>query len=191
MKKILALILALCMVFALSAVAFAAEDEISVAMITDYGDITDQSFNQTTYEACKEYCEENGIDFKYYKPASDSDADRVAMIENAIDEGFNVIVMPGFAFAPAIAAYYDTEISGDAVTTTAVYFPRRQEDENETFTVAVTQPTAGENYFYDGDFDPTTVTAATFPAKEYTRETYPWPTVSTTAPDAAAFSPAD
>ena len=103
MKKILALILALCMVFALSAVAFAAEDEISVAMITDYGDITDQSFNQTTYEACKEYCEENGIDFKYYKPASDSDADRVAMIENAIDEGFNVIVMPGFAFAPAIA----------------------------------------------------------------------------------------
>ena len=72
-------------------------------MITDYGDITDQSFNQTTYEACKAYCEENGIDFKYYKPASDSDADRVTMIENAIDEGFTVVVMPGFAFAPAIA----------------------------------------------------------------------------------------
>jgi len=78
--------------------------DFSVAMITDYGDITDQSFNQTTYEACKEYCDANGINFKYYKPASDSDADRVTMIENAIDEGFNVIVMPGFAFAPAIAA---------------------------------------------------------------------------------------
>ena len=26
--------------------------DIRVAMITDYGDITDQSFNQTTYEAC-------------------------------------------------------------------------------------------------------------------------------------------
>ena len=25
--------------------------DFSVAMITDYGDITDQSFNQTTYEA--------------------------------------------------------------------------------------------------------------------------------------------
>ncbi len=103
MKKILALVLALCMIFALSAVAMAADDEIAVAMITDYGDITDQSFNQTTYEACKAYCEENGIEFKYYKPASDSDADRVAMIENAIDEGFTVIVMPGFAFAAAIA----------------------------------------------------------------------------------------
>ena len=27
--------------------------EYAVAMITDYGDITDQSFNQTTYEACR------------------------------------------------------------------------------------------------------------------------------------------
>ena len=24
-------------------------------MITDYGDITDQSFNQTTYEACQKF----------------------------------------------------------------------------------------------------------------------------------------
>ena len=39
-----------------------------VAMVTDYGDITDQSFNQTTYEACKEYCDGAGLDFKYYKP---------------------------------------------------------------------------------------------------------------------------
>ena len=36
--------------------AAVAESEWRVAMITDYGDITDQSFNQTTYEACKAYC---------------------------------------------------------------------------------------------------------------------------------------
>ncbi|MBR3174677.1 MAG: BMP family ABC transporter substrate-binding protein [Oscillospiraceae bacterium] len=78
--------------------------DIQVAMITDYGDITDQSFNQTTYEACKAYCESNGLAFTYFKPASDSDEDRVSMIEKAIDEGYNVIVMPGYAFAPAIAA---------------------------------------------------------------------------------------
>ena len=121
MKKLLALLLAVLMVIALAACgesnskddattapdstdAPAAAVEFSVAMITDYGDIIDQSFNQTTYEACKEFCEANGVDFKYYKPASDSDDDRVAMIEKAIDEGFNVIVMPGYAFAPAIAA---------------------------------------------------------------------------------------
>ena len=76
--------------------------EYAVAMITDYGDITDQSFNQTTYEACKAFCEANGIDFNYFKPAGDNTADRVAMIEKAVDEGYNVIVMPGYAFGGAI-----------------------------------------------------------------------------------------
>ncbi|MBQ3559321.1 MAG: BMP family ABC transporter substrate-binding protein [Agathobacter sp.] len=83
-------------------------EEYAVAMITDYGDITDQSFNQTTYEACKAFCEKNKIDFKYFKPADDSTADRVASVEKAIDEGFNVIVMPGYAFGGTIA-----EVSAD------------------------------------------------------------------------------
>lgn len=82
--------------------------DYSVAMITDYGDITDQSFNQTTYEACKAFCEMNGIDFQYYKPSADSTADRIASVELAIDDGYNVIVMPGYAFGGTIA-----EISGD------------------------------------------------------------------------------
>ena len=76
--------------------------EYAVAMITDYGDITDQSFNQTTYEACKAFCEDNGVQFSYFKPAGDNTADRVAMIEKAADEGYNVIVMPGYAFGGAI-----------------------------------------------------------------------------------------
>ena len=107
MKKILALLLAMMMVLSLVACGGGGGKggdaaEMSVAMITDYGDITDQSFNQTTYEACKAYADANGIDFSYYKPASDSDADRVTMIETAIDDGYNVIVMPGYAFGNAI-----------------------------------------------------------------------------------------
>ena len=106
MKKLIALLLALVMVMGMVACGAkeeAAEDGYKVAMVTDYGDITDQSFNQTTYEACKAFCEDQGIDFTYYKPAGDSDAERVAMIEKAVDEGYNVIVLPGFAFASAIA----------------------------------------------------------------------------------------
>ena len=130
MKKILALALALCMIFALAAcgqsaapaaapaaepaAAPAAEPaaeaaaDIQVAMITDYGDITDQSFNQTTYEACKAFTEANKIDFTYYKPEGDSTAEREAMIDKAVADGYNVLVLPGYAFAEAIVAAAET-----------------------------------------------------------------------------------
>ena len=127
MKKLLALLLALAMVACLFA-GCAGDPEPSedtptpssdtpsseepsseptgetykIAMITDYGDITDQSFNQTTYEACKAFAEDNSIEFSYFKPAGDNTADRVAMIEKAVNDGFNVIVMPGYAFGGAI-----------------------------------------------------------------------------------------
>ena len=101
MKKLLAILLTLAMLFSFASFA-AADESVKVAMITDYGDITDQSFNQTTYEAAKAFCEANGLDFQYYKPGSDSDTDRISSIEKAIDEGFNVIIMPGYAFGPAI-----------------------------------------------------------------------------------------
>ena len=123
MKKYIALLLALVMVFALAAcgskeetpapagseeaAAPEATSDVKVAMITDYGDITDQSFNQTTYEACKAFCEKNAVDFKYYKPTDDSTAARVEMIDQAIAEGYNVVVMPGYAFAGAIVETQD------------------------------------------------------------------------------------
>ena len=72
--------------------------DVKIAMITDYGDITDQSFNQTTYEACQKFAGDNGYDFKYYKPTDNSTAGRVASTELAIADGYNVIVMPGYAF---------------------------------------------------------------------------------------------
>lgn len=81
---------------------------MKVAMITDYGDITDQSFNQTTYEASKAFCEANGLSFKYYKPAGDSTEARVASVEQAIQEGFNVIVMPGYAFGATVVEVAET-----------------------------------------------------------------------------------
>lgn len=78
-----------------------------VAMITDYGDITDQSFNQATYEGAQAFCTANGVDFTYYKPTDDSTAARVASIDQAVAEGYNVLLMPGFAFAGAIAETVD------------------------------------------------------------------------------------
>ena len=107
MKKFIVVLLAALMVFSFAACGGSKggssdDGTMKVAMVTDYGDITDQSFNQTTYEACKAFCDENGVEFTYKKPASDADADRVSSIEEAIEEGYNVIVMPGYAFANAI-----------------------------------------------------------------------------------------
>lgn len=79
-----------------------ATSDMSVAMITDSGEITDKSFNQTTYEASKAWSEENGVDFKYYKPSADSTDARVQAVETAIAEGHNVIVMPGYLFAGTV-----------------------------------------------------------------------------------------
>lgn len=111
-KKLVALLLAGAMVFSLAACGGSGKDEkkendgqksdMNVAMVTDSGDITDQSFNQTTYETCKAWAEENDVEFNYFKPESDSDEARNASVDQAVAEGANVIVLPGYMFAATI-----------------------------------------------------------------------------------------
>ena len=114
MKKILAMLLVLAMALSLvacggNADAPAAEaPAYKVAMVTDYGDITDQSFNQTTWEAVVKFGKDNNIETKYYKPTTNDTAGRVASVELAIAEGNNVIVLPGYAFGGTLA-----EVSGN------------------------------------------------------------------------------
>lgn len=87
--------------------AESAASDMKIAMITDSGDITDQSFNQTTYETCKAWAEANGTDFNYYKPESDSNEARNASVDQAVADGANVVVMPGYMFAATIVAQSD------------------------------------------------------------------------------------
>ena len=106
-KRLVSCLIAVSMVMAMTACGNTEEEgagssEYRVTMITDAGDITDQSFNQTTYEACSEYCSEHDIDFTYKKPDGDTDYARIAMIDVAVAEGYNIIVMPGYIFAPAL-----------------------------------------------------------------------------------------
>ncbi|MBQ3486003.1 MAG: BMP family ABC transporter substrate-binding protein [Clostridia bacterium] len=115
MKKIFALLLAVLMVASLCAGCgssgngeAAGNSEYRIAMVTDYGDITDQSFNQTTWEAVVKFGEDNNVETKYYKPTSNDTAGRVASVELAIAEGYNVIVMPGYAFGGTIVECAET-----------------------------------------------------------------------------------
>ena len=47
-----------------------------IARITDSGDITDESFNQITWETVCAYGDANGVEYEYYKPAEDTDEER-------------------------------------------------------------------------------------------------------------------
>ena len=73
--------------------------DMKIAMITDSGDITDQSFNQTTYETAKAWSTANGASFTYYKPEKDTDEARDAAVDLAVADGANIIIMPGYLFA--------------------------------------------------------------------------------------------
>ena len=73
-----------------------------VALVTDVGTIDDESFNQACWEGVKEWCEANGLEYTFYQPTEDSTDARVLSIAQAITEGYNTIVMPGYLFGATL-----------------------------------------------------------------------------------------
>ncbi|MEG1706634.1 MAG: BMP family ABC transporter substrate-binding protein [Clostridia bacterium] len=76
-----------------------------LAVVTDVGQLKDKGFNQGTWEGLKRYAHENKISYKYYQPANGeqaTDADRVAAMTAAINNGAKVIVTPGFLQSTAL-----------------------------------------------------------------------------------------
>ncbi|MCR4695396.1 MAG: BMP family ABC transporter substrate-binding protein [Pseudobutyrivibrio sp.] len=109
-----------------------AASDYRIAMITDSGDITDQSFNQTTYEACKAFAAEQGLgedEFKYYKPTDDSDEARIASFEQAAADNYNVVVVPGYLFGTMIQAVAEdySDVTIIALDVSAGDFPEGYE----------------------------------------------------------------
>ena len=108
MKKILVALLLTALVFFTSIFlvgSFANKrgNEFKVAMVTDFSDVNDASFNQACYEGAKEWSKKNDIVFNYYKPSDISLAERIKSMNLAIDRGYKVILCPGFALGEAIA----------------------------------------------------------------------------------------
>ena len=128
MKKLLALLLCLAMIFTFAACGgsgeggsgsetvsfddiddnFESEDgNYQIAMVTDVGQLKDGSFNQFTWNGVKMYAYENNKTYKYYQPANQSSAtddDRIKAMTDACEAGAEVIVTPGFLQATAIEA---------------------------------------------------------------------------------------
>jgi len=97
MKKLLSLVLALCMMLCMASVAMA-EDTYELALVTDIGTIDDKSFNQGSWEGLVQYATEKGISHKYYQPAEKSTDAYLDSIALAVAGGAKVIVTPGFLF---------------------------------------------------------------------------------------------
>ena len=98
MKKLLAL--ALVLALGLPLLGLAAEYDI--AMITDIGTIDDKSFNQGTWEGIVEYAKANNKTYNYYQPTAQSTEIYLDMIEQAVNDGADIIVTPGFLFEQPI-----------------------------------------------------------------------------------------
>jgi len=116
MKKTFTLVLALLIVFALCGCGETPAEETEaadeaiitkVALVTDVGTIDDESFNQATWQGVESWCTENGIEYTYYQPTEDSTDARVISITQAITEGANVIVMPGYLFGTTLLEVQD------------------------------------------------------------------------------------
>ena len=137
MKKVLAVLLVIAMVFGLAACGgntdenggdqtasgyddipdtMTSEDgTYELAFVTDIGQLKDASFNQFTWNGVKGYAYENGISYKYYQPANGNeatDADRLDAMSAAAEAGAKIVVAAGFLQGPALqeaaAAYPDT-----------------------------------------------------------------------------------
>ena len=111
MKKLLAILLALVMIFAVAACGGtpAGSDPdtgIKLALVTDYGTIDDGSFNQGSWEGLVAYAQEHGISHQYIQPTDETTADYIDAIELAIEGGAILVVTPGFMFRNAI---YDVQ----------------------------------------------------------------------------------
>lgn len=91
------------LVFTLGTVGRNKGDEFKVAMVTDFSDVNDGSFNQACYEGAKEWSRRHNVTFNYYKPAATSNAERIKSMRLAIDRGYNVILCPGFALGEPIS----------------------------------------------------------------------------------------
>ena len=121
MKKLLSVLLAFFMVFALVGCSSSnsesdesadatdsteASEGYKVAVVTDVGQLNDGGFNQGTYEGAVAFAEANGLSYKYYQPANGSDAtddDRIAAMRQAVEGGAEVVVTPGYLQATALA----------------------------------------------------------------------------------------
>ena len=127
MKKLLALLLAVVMLLALTAcgdktpatpgtsdepansdnnepASTSPDGTYEIVMLMDLpsGTINDGSFCEATWNGIKQYCEETGATYTYMTPSEESKEAYLSLMDQAVKVGGKVLVCPGYLFEDAI-----------------------------------------------------------------------------------------
>lgn len=79
-----------------------------IAMVTDSGTIDDKSFNEGTWKGIVQFEREvGGIQTMYLQPSGEDTSDYVNAITDLVDNGYEMIITPGFKFETAIYEVQD------------------------------------------------------------------------------------
>ena len=73
-----------------------------IALVTDVGTIDDESFNQACWQGVEAWAKAHGVPYTYYQPSEDSNDARVASVAQAVAEGADTVVMPGYLFGATL-----------------------------------------------------------------------------------------
>lgn len=115
MKKLLAILLAVAMLFALAACGDSASQnpqkesektdstyDIVMCMDLPGGSVDDGSFCEATWAGIKQYSEETGATYTYMTPSEESKDAYLSLFDQAVKVGAKVLVCPGYLFEDAI-----------------------------------------------------------------------------------------
>ena len=100
MKKLLSIVLVLCMACVLAIPACAEKTTVKIGMVTDVGGVNDKSFNQTSWEGLVALAAEDPT-FEVNYLESKTDADYQTNINTFIDEEYDLIICVGYMLADA------------------------------------------------------------------------------------------
>jgi len=110
MKKLLAVLLAVLMLFSVAACGSneAGSDtgvqQADIVLITDAKSVDDKGFNEYSWKGVLAYCEDHPeVTNNYYMPTEQTTEQYLAQIASAVAGGAKVIVCPGYLFGDAIA----------------------------------------------------------------------------------------
>ena len=111
MKKLLSLLMALLMVFALVGCSGGNQGggetpsdviQAEIVLVTDAKSVDDKGFNQYSWEGVVQYVNETGVTTNYYMPTEQTTEQYLAQIATAVKGGAKIIVCPGWLFGDAV-----------------------------------------------------------------------------------------